>query len=299
MKNLYLGPSASTIRPQPTGACYNCQATVSGKFCAQCGQQAHLHVASVHEFLHHFIGHYVAAEGKLWPTLKALLLRPGQLTLEYIRGRRTHFIDPLRLLLTVSLLAFLAIKLMLLADPVKPAIDAGAHYTTTQAEAEAKMGPLQKAVIDAYRRNSPAFAENYARSYRVADGERVQRFMNAWLAIGPTVALLMIPVIAFWLKLAHLGTGWRYGEHLVFSMHWLAAALCWLVLAQFNRYLWMAFVAMLPLYLLLALRRVYRGNWPLALLRASAIAYLSFTGLRVVMWIILYGRMAMPHPDVN
>ena len=83
MKNLYLGPSASTIRPQPTGACYNCQATVSGNFCAQCGQQAHLHVASVHEFLHHFIGHYVAAEGKLWPTLKALFSTGGKSNLRF------------------------------------------------------------------------------------------------------------------------------------------------------------------------------------------------------------------------
>ena len=29
-----------------------------------------MHVASAHEFIHHFIGHYVAAEGKLWATGK-------------------------------------------------------------------------------------------------------------------------------------------------------------------------------------------------------------------------------------
>jgi hypothetical protein len=38
-----------------------------------------------------FIGHYVALEGKLWKSLLLLLFRPGQLTLEYINGRRVRY----------------------------------------------------------------------------------------------------------------------------------------------------------------------------------------------------------------
>ena len=30
--------------------------------------------------MHEFVGHFVALEGKLWKTLRYLLLRPGQLT---------------------------------------------------------------------------------------------------------------------------------------------------------------------------------------------------------------------------
>lgn len=296
MKKLFhLGPRASTVRPEHTGSCHNCHAAVSETYCGQCGQKAHVHIASAHEFIHHFIGHYVAAEGKLWPTLKALLLHPGQLTLEYIRGRRTRFIDPLRLLLTVSLLAFLAIKLVVHVDTAMPANGAAAHPAKSQAEAEAKMEPLQKLVIEAYRRNSPAFAENFAHYYRMPDNAQTQSFMASWLSVGPTVALLMIPVMAFWLKLVQMGTGWRYGEHLVFSVHWLSAALFGLAVATFTHYAWLAFVIALPTYLLLSMRRFYGGNWLLVFLRASVLAYLSFVSFKFCVWIFIYGRMAMEH----
>lgn len=295
MKNLFhLGPRASTVRPSHTGSCHNCHAPVSETYCGQCGQKAHVHIASAHEFIHHFIGHYVAAEGKLWPTLKALLLRPGELTLEYIRGRRTRFIDPLRLLLTVSLLAFLAIKLIVLADPIAPA-KGSTHPGKTQAEALAKMEPLQKLVIEAYRRDSPVFEENFAAFYRLSQEEQTQSFMQSWLTIGPTVALLMIPLMAFWLKLAQLGTGWRYGEHLVFSVHWLSAALLGLVFSTFGGNAWLAYVGVLAVYLLLSIRRVYGGSWILVLLRGAAVAGLSLASLKFCVWIILYGRMAMHH----
>ena len=296
----HLGPRASTIRPQHTGACHNCHAPVSATYCGQCGQKAHVHVASAHEFIHHFVGHYVAAEGKLWPTLKALLLRPGQLTLEFIRGRRTRFIDPLRLLLTVSLLAFLAVKLTFMVNPIMPPANAAKHPGSTQAEIEAKMVPLQKLVVEAFRRNSTTFSENYGRMYSLSKEEQTQEIMNFWLATGPTVALLLIPVLAGWLKLAQLGTGWRYGEHLVFSIHWLAAALFGLSVATISgNYVWTAFMVAAPIYLLLAMRKVYGGNWLLVLLRGAAVAYLIWTSFRFCMWIALYGSMALKHAPVN
>ena len=60
--------------------------------------------------MHEFIGHYVAVEGKLWRTLKLLIFRPGQLTLEFLRGCRVPYINPLRLYLTMSLVVFALIK---------------------------------------------------------------------------------------------------------------------------------------------------------------------------------------------
>jgi hypothetical protein len=49
--------------------CPNCGARVSGNFCHECGQETVLHPPSTREFLHEFIGHYVALEGKLWKSL--------------------------------------------------------------------------------------------------------------------------------------------------------------------------------------------------------------------------------------
>jgi hypothetical protein len=91
--------------------CANCDAPLSGHYCSQCGQEAVLHTASVREFLHEFIGHYVALEGKLWGSLKRLIFQPGELTNEYMRGRRVRYVQPLRMYLTFSVLFFALFKL--------------------------------------------------------------------------------------------------------------------------------------------------------------------------------------------
>jgi hypothetical protein len=59
------------------------------------------HVAheAVHEFLH--------LDGKIFQTLRLLVLKPGLLTVEFLRGRRARYVGPLRLYLTCSLLFFL------------------------------------------------------------------------------------------------------------------------------------------------------------------------------------------------
>lgn len=292
MKYLSLGPRASTIRPQHAGACHNCHAPVSEKFCGQCGQAAHLHVASAHEFIHHFILHYVAAEGKVWRTLLALLFRPGQLTLDFVRGRRGHFIDPLRLLLTVSLLAFLLLKLMPVLDetPAPQPAQATASAAPVPSVTETS-GTLNNWAISTYKQLSPAFAVNFDKFMKLPGKQQGDVFVNAWMSKGPTLALLMIPVIAFWLKLAHLGTGWRYGEHLVFSFHLLAFALClvsigvlFAVLLDITR-IWHVSLAAVPLYMLLAIRKVYAGNWGLTLLRWIAVGYASLMSFKGMLWI--------------
>ena len=39
----------------------------------------------------------MALEGKLWRTLRTLLLSPGKLTMEFMRGRRQRYVKPLAL----------------------------------------------------------------------------------------------------------------------------------------------------------------------------------------------------------
>lgn len=95
--------------------CRNCNADFSAfnekpKFCPSCGQDTHEHPPTVGEFLHEFVLHYVALEGKLWRTLGLLFFRPGALTVAYLRGLKAHYVPPLRIYLTASILFFLVVK---------------------------------------------------------------------------------------------------------------------------------------------------------------------------------------------
>ncbi len=297
MKSLFhLGPSAGNLRPQHSGACHNCQATVSDKFCGQCGQPAHVHVASAHEFIHHFIGHYVALEGKLWATLR-VLLRPGQLTLEFIGGRRGRYIDPLRLLLTISLTAFLCLKMLPVSHEAAPKEPAPAASQVQAAEPKRRMEPLQSLIVSAFKRGSASFTANFEAYQKLSSKQQNDDFWNLWLTKGPTVALLLIPMLAAWLKLAQLGTGWRYGEHLVFAVHFLSFCLLALalgiMLGPVSGFLWYGALVTIPVYLLLAMHKVYRGGWVPLLLRWSMVSCLTVYGFRVLMWIVFYAKLAL------
>jgi hypothetical protein len=101
-------PSAGEADPPDSGAappaCLNCGVTLTGAYCASCGQPAHIHrsFASLsHDILHGVI-HF---DTKLWRTLPELVFRPGRLTRRYIDGERAKFISPMALyLLSVFLM---------------------------------------------------------------------------------------------------------------------------------------------------------------------------------------------------
>jgi hypothetical protein len=93
--------------------CRNCGTFLgepTGNFCPNCGQDTLNHPPSFWEFIHEFITHYVALEGKLWKTLLLLFFKPAQLTREYREGRKQRYISPLRLYITASFLFFLFFK---------------------------------------------------------------------------------------------------------------------------------------------------------------------------------------------
>lgn len=139
------------------GACANCAAPLSGPFCAQCGQHAHLHRtlgAVFHEFLHG-ITHF---DGKAWHTLPMLLFRPGRLTRSYIEGHRARYIAPVPLFLMVIFLMFFVLSFVHLPDD---AIDVGGNATPAQRTAEVNkaLASIDKDIAAAEAAGNTAEAE--------------------------------------------------------------------------------------------------------------------------------------------
>lgn len=96
-------------------ACLNCGATVTGAYCSNCGQKAHVHRSVFHaveEFLHG-ITHF---DSKLWNTLPLLFVRPGKLTRDYVRGKRARYVAPVALFLLTVFAMFLLFGFLALPD---------------------------------------------------------------------------------------------------------------------------------------------------------------------------------------
>lgn len=296
MKNLFFhfGRRAEAHRPQTSGNCHNCHAPVSTTFCGTCGQKAAVHIASAHEFLHHFIGHYVALEGKLWRTLGWLIVKPGALTVEFIAGRRGRFIDPLRLLLTMSLLMFLVMRWQVQQLPhAAPSPVVVAAVPTATAVQAAAVHQYDGVLFDAFAKASSNFVANYSKYAAQTEPVQAAQFWEAWLRFGPTILLCLVPVLALALKVLHLGTGWRYGEHLVFAMHLQAVTLLALIgstggMAGATKPLILSAMA---LYIVLAMRKVYGAGWLVLLLRAGAFCWCMVAAFEWLIRIAFLSRM--------
>lgn len=87
--------------PQPV-ACSNCGQTLSGRFCAGCGQRVQ-GPDRVRDIVWEWARAVASADGILWSTLGALIVHPGRLTRDWWEGRRANRMSPVRVLLTVVL----------------------------------------------------------------------------------------------------------------------------------------------------------------------------------------------------
>ncbi|MDE2412136.1 MAG: DUF3667 domain-containing protein [Sphingomonadales bacterium] len=90
-------------------ACLNCGTVLIGSHCHACGQAAHVH-KTLGAFFHDLLHGVFHFEGKIWRTLPMLAFRPGQLTREYIDGRRASYVSPIALFLFSVFLMFAVIK---------------------------------------------------------------------------------------------------------------------------------------------------------------------------------------------
>lgn len=139
--------------------CANCAAPLSGNFCGNCGQRAHVHRSLLHvgeEFLHG-ITHF---DGKAWKTLPMLLFRPGKLTREYIVGRRARYIAPVPLFLLVVFLMFFAFSFVHIKPGGGATGDDGKQLSQAEAarqlpKVDAELADIERQIAIAEKTHDP------------------------------------------------------------------------------------------------------------------------------------------------
>lgn len=96
------------LEPAPIDGpfCRDCGARADINFCPVCSQETRIEMPTVGHFIAEFAEQTLALQGQLWRTLYSLLFKPGQLTLDYVAGRRQRYVRPLRLYLAISISFF-------------------------------------------------------------------------------------------------------------------------------------------------------------------------------------------------
>ncbi|MEO5718027.1 MAG: DUF3667 domain-containing protein [Chthoniobacterales bacterium] len=139
--------------PPPITHCEECGAELHGEYCSACGQVAVDYRRSFRHVIADVADSFLNWDSKFTKTIGLLLLKPGWLTNQFVAGRRTRYLHPLRLYLLVSIAFFLAARLIPVSAPTidksKVTPEARAEIKQTMAEMKDLPEGVRKQVNDA------------------------------------------------------------------------------------------------------------------------------------------------------
>ena len=185
------------------GHCGNCQAALTGPYCAQCGQSAHESARSMHALFHDGWHSLTHVDSRLWRTLWLLLTKPGEVSRQFVANRRASFMPPFRLYLVISLLFFGMVGLAHREDVIR--FDGN---------------PASRVEGCADLDVNPAWLEQRARAACAkVMSDNGASLRGVFLATLPRAMFLFLPLIAAGMLLLYWRPRRYYVEHLVFFLH--------------------------------------------------------------------------------
>jgi len=227
-----------------TSMCENCSAELRGQFCDSCGQRAEALPNGVFGYLSWLVSGVFGYDSRVLRSLGSLLFRPGLLTLEYLRGRRIHYVEPLQIYL-LSAAAFF------LVHAYRPFV----QFNVANRGASSSLGPASATG------NLPATTVERLEAQGVSLDVFAERF-DAWVsAYLPALLLALLAVFSLLIWVLNRRSGRSFATHAVFTLHWSAFFLIlegvWRLLPIPN--VWGVAIGLT--YLVVAMRAVYQQNW--------------------------------------
>jgi hypothetical protein len=248
----------------PGGPCPNCKATLTGPYCAVCGQKAEDYHRSVWRLAAEAAEGLTDFDGRFWNTLPRLIVKPGQLTHDYLAGKRASQVPPFRMYLVAVILALFAWGANQNAT--------GVHYRLAAPTFSASQKLLKARVRTAEAADSKLWAprarDNPVQRWVRARGAKAMTepdvvfgAMERW---AERFAVLMLPIAAILLGVLFVfPRGFYIFDHVVFAMHSLTflglLLTAVLVLGMVSGWAALLLLAA-PAHLFVHLRGVYRTS---------------------------------------
>lgn len=249
--------------------CLNCGAVLQGTYCHVCGQKAAPVQVGMHDFVHDATHEFLHLDGKILQTVKLLVMKPGELTREFLAGRRVRYITPVRLYLTFSLIFFTLAAVL----PRGP-------------QTVVKVGGNTKQL-----RGDTEFERRLTTGIQKAQREG-KRLTDDILHNMPRAAFVLMPIFGLLTWAFYRRQQRYYIPHLYYSVHFHAFVfLVMSVSVLLGRTVVPRAVAA-PLLLLtvpyhfLALRRVFGGSWRMTIAKGLAIGAIYWVLVATVMIVL-------------
>ncbi|MFL5618306.1 MAG: DUF3667 domain-containing protein [Gemmatimonadaceae bacterium] len=297
-------PLAPTGEVNEPTRCLNCDTAFTGRFCPACGQPATDPDPTLREYLHELAAEFLLWDGKLFTTFRLLVARPGELTREFLAGRRVRFISPLRLYLTCSVLYFFLravapepIVVVRTGPAVKTQV--GGVVVREEQEGDALVE------LDRMARSEKPFSRLVGR--RLGNALRHGgEFTAAVRENTPRMMFVLVPFFAALVAIIFRSRRMHYPQHLTFALHVHAFLFLALVPTLVPRLVRgkpyevpLSVVAVagsflaIAVHLVLALRRVYGGTTAGTVARSAVLAGVYFAAFTIALLVTVAIVMAV------
>jgi hypothetical protein len=276
------------LQPAST-PCPTCGAPFEGRFCGACGEKRiTAHDYSLAHFAEHVLESLTHFDFKSLRALKTLVVRPGQLTRDYLDGRRRGYIGPVQLFIIVNIV-FALVGPTTFRTPLK-----------TQ-EHDRPFPALKQSLVAGAMADRNLTREEFERSFDDAAGLQAK----TWIFV-------LIPMLALVTAALH---GFRryFFEHLILATHLLTFVLVWtlatvvvviavagiagsrLTNAALDNVAAVLIELGLAVYLAAGLRRVFGDGLVQAGTRALAVAVLLVPIIRVYRFLLFFVTLWTMH----
>lgn len=269
--------------------CVSCGSKMSGKYCAQCGEQRlDTELRSVRHIAKDAFENLTSVDGKIWRTLTTLFLFPGKFDYHYHIGKRVEYLKPITIFFLINVL-FVAFS------PITDFYVSFDDQISLQ-EYSAFIKPELFAYIEAQNVSIEDFAKQYDQLVTV---------------LARSLIILQVPCFALLTGLIFYNRHYYSGDHFTFGLNLHSWFMLWIIVAQFpaeliawviqwfepSVTLWSVYLMLIRLgfvyYIYMATRNMYGLRWwhllwrlPLMLL-AYRVSHVVFRFLQLVVTVML------------
>jgi len=265
----------------PDNLCANCDADLTGQYCANCGQSAKSRRGPIWRVTSEFADDIFALDSKVLKSLITLLFKPGVLSAQFLDGKRASVLPPVRLYLVMSLLFFFVFQIPspdvsednvyignVLLGHEKP-IEGRSNFTLVMFDS----GQKDTLIGEWF---DPYFEDKIELLKKTNSQVTIDRMFNSLESILPNVLILFLPLFAVVLKLLYFFKRILYFDHLIFSLHfqtWLMGAVLIIYALALQNAWWSALAILIPIYLAKAQKVVYKQTYWLVIPKTLTIIF--------------------------
>jgi hypothetical protein len=281
-----LQPATVSATNASADSCSNCDEKLLGQYCHRCGEKR---VERGQLSLKHFAGNAIhelidIEHSKIWKTFYALLFKPGFLTNEYLAGRKSRYLSPVKVCLLVFALS------LFLYSIYKPV---AVYDLETMIESD-QTGTWGKLIGD------------LAGQKQLPRDVFIGRVNEKWQAYVSWFQITNVIFFALLLQITYLFSKRYFVEHLIFSLHFLSftflsTVILWPVYIFVGvkpttaSLLLSFFVSLIGIiYLFLALRTVYKQSALMTLMKTT----LLYVGSYLIILSIMLGTLILACANV-